>query len=94
MCSQLPNCVCDAEDPRPSLADIGMEPLYSRRKLEREHAALRDALEGLIVAVEAEVNEKGGGGFILARLADARAAIANTTPSALSSPHRHTEGLS
>jgi hypothetical protein len=36
---------------------------------------LLKAIEGLIVAVEAEVNEKGGGGLILARLTDARAAV-------------------
>jgi len=34
------------------------------------------ALEGLVAAVTQEVNEKGGGGFILARLSDARAALA------------------
>lgn len=33
------------------------------------------ALRGLVEGVTAEVNEKGGGGFVLARLADARAAI-------------------
>lgn len=33
------------------------------------------ALQDLIAAVEFEVNEKGGGGVILARLSDARAAV-------------------
>lgn len=40
---------------------------------------LLKALQGLIVAAEAEVNEKGGGGLILARLTDARAAVAKAT---------------
>lgn len=34
-----------------------------------------EALERLIGAVVTEVNEKGGGGYILARLADARDAV-------------------
>lgn len=37
---------------------------------------LYEALRDLAAAVESEVNEKGGGGFILARLSDARAALA------------------
>lgn len=36
----------------------------------------REVLQGLVDAVTAEVNEKGGGGFILARLSDARALLA------------------
>lgn len=43
------------------------------------HDALVEVLDGLIGAVEAEVNEKGGGGFILARLSDARAALSKAT---------------
>lgn len=43
-----------------------------------ERSILRAALRDLVAAVEAEVNEKGGGGFILARLTDARAALAKT----------------
>lgn len=34
-----------------------------------------DALEGLVEAVTNEVNEKGGGGYLLARLSDARDAL-------------------
>lgn len=34
-----------------------------------------DALEGLVQAVTTEVNEKGGGGYLLARLSDARDAL-------------------
>lgn len=40
-------------------------------------AGLVEALTGLVEAVTAEVSEKGGGGYILARLSDARAALAN-----------------
>lgn len=40
---------------------------------------LLECLRDLLTAAEAEVNEKGGGGFILARMTDARAAIAKAT---------------
>jgi hypothetical protein len=33
---------------------------------------MREALRSLVEAVEIEVNEKGAGGFLLARLSDAR----------------------
>lgn len=36
---------------------------------------LYEALKGLVEGVTQEVNEKGGGGFVLARLSDARAAL-------------------
>ncbi len=36
---------------------------------------MREALAGLVEAVTVEVNEKGGGGYILARLSDAREAL-------------------
>lgn len=42
-------------------------------------AELVEALKGLVEAVTAEVNEKGGGGYVLARLSDARAALLHTT---------------
>jgi hypothetical protein len=38
---------------------------------------LTEALTGLVEAVIAEVNEKGGGGYILARLSDARSALSH-----------------
>ena len=50
-------------------------------KAVNNHATLIEALKDLVFAVEAEVNEKGGGGFILARLSDARNVLA-----AVSSP--------
>lgn len=37
--------------------------------------SMREALRGLVEAVTAEVNEKGAGGYLLARLSDARAAL-------------------
>jgi DNA repair exonuclease SbcCD ATPase subunit len=37
---------------------------------------VRETLRDMIKAVETEVNEKGGGGYILARLTDARALLA------------------
>lgn len=40
---------------------------------------LLTALEELVAATEAEVNEKGGGGSVLARLSDAKDAIKNAT---------------
>jgi hypothetical protein len=40
------------------------------RRIRRQE--LERALRDLIGAVEAEVNEKGAGGFLLARLTDAR----------------------
>jgi hypothetical protein len=51
--------------------DIARENETLRAEVER----LRAALSGLVEAVTAEVNEKGGGGYILARLSDARAAL-------------------
>lgn len=39
---------------------------------EAEALELRDACAELVIAVTAEVNEKGGGGFVLARLSDAK----------------------
>ena len=57
----------------------GMDPYEERAnfivKAVNNHDALVDALRDLVFAVEAEVNEKGGGGFILARLDDARRAL-------------------
>ena len=44
-------------------------------RLVTQLAGCREALEGLIGAVEIEVNEKGAGGFLLARLTDAKAAL-------------------
>jgi len=49
-------------------------------QLEAEIERLRAALQGLVEAVVTEVNEKGGGGYILARLSDARDALKDTTP--------------
>lgn len=46
------------------------------RPAEGQVERVADALADLIEAVTAEVNEKGGGGYILARLSDARAALA------------------
>lgn len=46
-------------------------------KAVNNHEALVEALKDLVFAVEAEVNEKGGGGFILARLSDARRVLAD-----------------
>lgn len=40
-----------------------------------EIARLREALQGLVDGVTPEVNEKGAGGFLLARLSDAKAAL-------------------
>lgn len=37
--------------------------------------SMAEALSGLVEAVTAEVNEKGGGGYLLARLSDARDAL-------------------
>jgi hypothetical protein len=50
---------------------------FARRLRERdaEIERLRAALTGLVEAVIVEVNEKGGDGYILARLSDARAAL-------------------
>lgn len=51
----------------------GAEPV---KALIKQRDELADALDALADAVAAEVNEKGGGGYILARLTDARAAVA------------------
>jgi hypothetical protein len=50
----------------------GAEPV---RKLVAERDELAQLLDELADAVAAEVNEKGGGGYLLARLTDARAAV-------------------
>lgn len=41
-------------------------------KLREENAELREELTGFVSAAVAEVNEKGSGGYLLARIADAR----------------------
>jgi hypothetical protein len=51
----------------------GAEPI---KALLEQRDDLVEALDALADAVAAEVNEKGGGGYILARLTDARAAVA------------------
>ena len=43
-----------------------------------EITRLREALTELVEAVTTEVNEKGAGGYMLARLSDARFALAST----------------
>lgn len=50
----------------------GAEPV---RRLIAERDELVRTLDELADAVAAEVNEKGGGGYVLARLSDARAAV-------------------
>lgn len=65
--------------------DEASENFYEGRANARLIAAAPDMLEALrdlITAVEAEVNEKGGGGFILARLTDARDAVRKATEGA------------
>jgi len=61
-------------------ASVCVETLETLHKTEvdsfrEREARLVEALEGLIAGVTAEVNEKGGGGYILARLTDARSAL-------------------
>jgi hypothetical protein len=53
---------------------------YVRPVILRLQAA-EAALQGLIDGVVPEVNEKGAGGFLLARLSDARAYFARKEPS-------------
>lgn len=48
-----------------------------------------DALKGLVAAITTEVNEKGAGGFLLARLSDARDAIAKADAAASATPETH-----
>ena len=55
-----------------ALAAIGAE-------VAPDQTALREALAELVEAVTVEVNEKGAGGYLLARLTDARAALATPT---------------
>lgn len=43
-----------------------------RRDLLKRVSDLEEALDGLIDGVTSEVNEKGGGGYVLARLTDAK----------------------
>ena len=52
---------------------------WNRRAASPADAQLLEALQGLVAAVIPEVNEKGAGGYLLARLADARAALASAS---------------
>jgi uncharacterized Zn finger protein (UPF0148 family) len=54
-----------------------------RDRLRSAAPALLLALEELLAAVTAEVNEKGAGGFLLARMSDARSAIKSARPEAV-----------
>lgn len=54
----------------------GVEYAQTAARAINSHDALVDTLADLIEASTAEVNEKGAGGFLLARLTDARTALA------------------
>ena len=47
------------------------------------HEALVEALHGLIIGATCEVNEKGAGGFMLARLSDAKKVLGEVAPDRL-----------
>ena len=51
-----------------------------KQALQSQLSDARELLGELANAVEAEVNEKGGGGYILARLSDAREHLSCTKP--------------
>lgn len=59
----------DADAADPFVVEISVS---HRDTPEDKPSGMRQALAGLVEAVTAEVNEKGGGGYLLARLSDAR----------------------
>lgn len=53
--------------------------IAERDKLVERVSVLTEALQGLVDGVVPEVNEKGAGGYLLARLADAKDALTRTS---------------
>lgn len=52
-------------------------------KAVNNHERLVEALHGLIIGATCEVNEKGAGGFMLARLSDAKKVLGEVAPDRL-----------
>lgn len=82
--SELLQAELITEDEYAALLAVPMSPRrlesYDEVRAERDAALaecgrLREALSGLVEAATVEVNEKGAGGFMLARLSDAQTAL-------------------
>jgi hypothetical protein len=61
-------------------ADAMQEAAHERAQ---QIEALVEALHGLIIGAPCEVNEKGAGGFMLARLSDAKKVLGEVAPDRL-----------
>jgi hypothetical protein len=68
-------CVAYVREARESQHKAIVKFKSERDAITAECERLREALRGLVDGVVLEVDEKGAGGFLLARLSDARAAL-------------------